>query len=366
MKPATLSEVCEITMGQAPKGSTYNEAGEGLPLVAGAGDFGEIFPAAKKYTTASGVRKSMPGDIIIGIRASIGDKVVADGEYCLGRGVAGLRPKAQLHDRYLWNWLGWAAPHLAAKGRGATFLQVNKTDVSEMQIPLPSLEEQKRIAAILDAADNLRTKRRQALTKIDTLTQAIFHNMFGDPFGPDTATVPLSDLAKIVMGQSPPGSSYNDRGEGTPLLNGPSEFGPEFPTAVQWTSVPTRLSETGDILFCVRGATAGRMNMADGTYCLGRGLAAIRTEPGQRAFLFRVLESYYPRFQSTGVGSTFINISKKDLTDLPIPAANPSSTSRFGEIQSEAAELRAAVVAELRGFDLLFASLQQRAFRGEL
>jgi len=313
-----------------------------------------------------------PGDVCIARMRST-EKCFVFGAGCedliLSTGFAVFRPdRDQLDPAYLAHYLR-TERFQQSKDRlctGAVQPAITNTALGELTIPLPSVEEQKRIAAILDAADNLRTKRRQALTKLDTLTQAIFHDMFGDPFGPDTATVPLSDLAKIVMGQSPPGSSYNDRGEGTPLLNGPSEFGPEFPTAVQWTSVPTRLSETGDILFCVRGATAGRMNMADGTYCLGRGLAAIRTEPGQRAFLFRVLESYYPRFQSTGVGSTFINISKKDLTDLPIPAANPSSTSRFGEIQSEAAEFRAAVVSELRGFDLLFASLQQRAFRGEL
>ena len=107
-------------MGQAPPGDSYNAEGCGLPLIAGAGDFDGNRPAAKKFTTAP-AKTCAPGDIVLGIRASIGAKVVADKEYCLGRGVAGLRAKEELNQRYLWHWLTRATPNLAAKGKGATF-----------------------------------------------------------------------------------------------------------------------------------------------------------------------------------------------------------------------------------------------------
>ncbi|WP_369028087.1 restriction endonuclease subunit S, partial [Nocardia farcinica] len=108
-------------------------------------------------------------------------KTLADQVYCLGRGVAGLRVGDGLDGRFLWNWLNLAAPKLAAKGKGATFLQVNRADIGEMRIPLPSLDEQRRIAAILDHADALRAKRRETLARLDELTQSIFIDMFGDP-----------------------------------------------------------------------------------------------------------------------------------------------------------------------------------------
>jgi len=73
----------------------------------------------------------------------------------------------------------------------------------------------------------------------------------------------LGELAEILMGESPKGKTYNTSGDGVPLLNGPAEFGRKFPTAVQWTTAPTRIANPGDILFCVRGNTTGRMNMAD-------------------------------------------------------------------------------------------------------
>ncbi|HET9914185.1 MAG TPA: restriction endonuclease subunit S, partial [Anaerolineales bacterium] len=88
--------------------------------------------------------------------------------------------------------------------------------------------------------------------------------------------VKLGDVCEIIMGQSPEGNTYNNNGEGMPLLNGPSEFGSRYPTAIQWTISPIRFAEKDDILFCVRGATTGRKNIANQKYCIGRGLAAIR------------------------------------------------------------------------------------------
>lgn len=202
MNTRRLDAVSNIMMGQAPEGESYNLDGEGLPLIAGAGDFGELHPEPKKFTTAPG-KTCQAGDIILGIRATIGEKVLADGTYCLGRGVAGLRAKSGLDERYLWHWLTDIAPSLAAKAKGATFKQVNREDIGELRIALPPLPEQRRIAAILDKADELRAKRRAALAKLDTLTHSIFLDMFGDPATnsrgwPDGAC--LGEVADIVSG----------------------------------------------------------------------------------------------------------------------------------------------------------------------
>ena len=112
-----LDSVADITMGQAPAGESYNVDGNGIPLIAGAGDFGEVHPTPKKHTTALG-KNCQTGDIILGIRATIGEKVLADRQYCLGRGVAGIRARPGLDGRYLWHWLTHAAPSLATKARG--------------------------------------------------------------------------------------------------------------------------------------------------------------------------------------------------------------------------------------------------------
>ena len=109
------------------------------------------------------------------------------------------------------------------------------------------------------------------------------------------------------------------------------------------------------------------MNIANKEFCLGRGVAAIRAEePSKNAFVFSVLHSLYDYFQSKGVGSTFINISKKDLESLPFPNPPLDLQQRFAEIVSSVEEQKAKMRKHLEQLDDLFASLQQRAFRGDL
>lgn len=176
-----LNAVCEIIMGQAPVGASYNENSNGLALIAGAGDFGNLTPIPKKHTTEAS-KISKVDDLILCIRATIGDLNWSDKEYCLGRGVAGLRPIAgKLEKNYLWHFITANKDQLAAKGTGSTFKQVSKSDIAEWEIPLPPLDEQKRIAAILDKADSLRRKRQQAIQLADEFLRAVFLDLFGDP-----------------------------------------------------------------------------------------------------------------------------------------------------------------------------------------
>lgn len=152
----------------------------------------------------------------------------------------------------------------------------------------------------------------------------------------------LSRHAVIIMGQSPPGETYNDSGVGIPLLNGPTEFGTIHPIAKQWTTSPTKLCRAGDILFCVRGATAGRINIADKEYCLGRGLAAIRVQEDRfdGRFLHHILAAGYATFQARGVGSTFINISSEHLAKFPIPLFSLSEQRRVAAILDQVVDLK--------------------------
>ena len=354
MSTAVLADFCDISAGGRKKWTGKDFVDHGFPAY-GAGGLNGQLPNYEFDQSAI---------VLSSIGARCGKCFFAEGKWASLANTQLIFPDLNKADpRFLWYQLN-DENRWPRSGTAQPFIK--PSHIKAHHVYLPSLEEQRRIAAVLDAADELRAKRRQALAKLDTLTQAIFIDMFGDPFRPNAETVPLAEVAEIMMGQSPPGDSYNEHGDGTALLNGPTEFGDQSPTPVQWTTAPTRMSRQGDILFCVRGATAGRLNWADSAYCLGRGLAAIRAESSHRAFLYRVLDAYYPRFQSSGVGSTFINISKKDLHGVPIPVADDYQVDRFGQVQSKLDEAMEISRATLDSNDTLFASLQQRAFRGEL
>lgn len=132
------------------------------------------------------------------------------------------------------------------------------------------------------------------------------------------ASEALGAHTEIVMGQSPPGDACNATGNGTPLLNGPTEYGPHHPTPVQFTTDVRKLARPGDILFCVRGSTTGRMNWADQEYAIGRGVAAIRHKAGRdyQPFVRAVIEFGLPGLLVQATGSTFPNVSAQQLSNL--------------------------------------------------
>jgi type I restriction enzyme S subunit len=86
----------------------------------------------------------------------------------------------------------------------------------------------------------------------------------------------LSKISIIIMGTSPKGGTYNKENLGTPLLNGPTEFGQIYPKCTLFTTDSKKECLKDDLIFCVRGSTTGKMNFADQVYSLGRGVCSIR------------------------------------------------------------------------------------------
>ena len=379
---SALSEVCNISMGQAPNGTSYNTAERGYPLIAGAGDFGDLAPVPTKYTDAP-TKLSQPGDIVLCIRATIGDRNWSDKEYCLGRGVAGLRAKkVALSQAYLWHWLDHAAPVLSAKGRGATFLQVSKADIASLQIPVPPLAEQKRIAGILDAADALRAKRRQALAQLDTLLQSTFLDMFGDP-----VTNPMG-WTKVRSGE---------------LFLLPPKIGTITPAAGRGYLV-VRVGEVGESRIAFE--RCGRVEISEKDFAkfrLERGDTVIARAIGSKNHLGKasffadfdeatVIDSHVMRLrpdpikcdglwfyslissergkallqQTGGATAVQFNINAKQASSVQVALPPLDLQHHFAAIAESVEHQKAVQRAHLAELDALFASLQARAFRGGL
>lgn len=143
----------------------------------------------------------------------------------------------------------------------------------------------------------------------------------------------LGDIAEINMGQSPAGENCNSTGNGLPLLNGPTEFGSKHPHPVQFTTETKKLAESGDLLFCVRGSTTGRMNWADQTYVIGRGIAAIRGKNGYpNSFIRAAIESNLDSLLIQATGSTFPNVSRDLISSLTIAATTPEVAAEIASI----------------------------------
>lgn len=192
MNAAPLVDITEIVMGQSPPSSTYNTKGEGLPFFQGKTDFGDLYPKLRIFCTEP-TKIALPNDILISVRAPVGPTNIAQVKSGLGRGLAAIRCGNNLDCTYLLYFLRFYEPQLAQLGKGSTFEAVNRGDLERIVVPLPSLEDQRRIAQILESADQLRRQRRYAQELNDSFLQSVFIQMFGDPIknpnGWDVVTV---------------------------------------------------------------------------------------------------------------------------------------------------------------------------------
>ncbi len=142
------------------------------------------------------------------------------------------------------------------------------------------------------------------------------------------------DHAKIVMGQSPKGDSYNIDGLGMPLINGPVEFGDYFTNKVKWTISPTKTCDKGDLIICVRGSTTGRFVKSDDKYCLGRGVCSFKGKISQY-FVDLLFKENLNSMLTLTTGSTFPNWRREELESFSIIVPDKYVISSFDQIVSK-------------------------------
>jgi type I restriction enzyme S subunit len=197
-KTLPLRVFADLIMGQAPVGDSYNDEGHGLPLIAGAGDLGQVTPEPKKWTDAP-TKVGQQGDIIVCVRATIGDLNWADRPYCYGRGVAAVRVKSGWEPHFIWYWLEACKAHLQGLGRGATFKQISKEDLAELPTPELPLREQRRIVsrikACIERVEEIKRLRKSAEREREYLAESLIEAELAELPGHEVA---MSDVCEIA------------------------------------------------------------------------------------------------------------------------------------------------------------------------
>lgn len=373
MKYEKLGECCQIEMGQAPEGETYNDQGIGLPLIAGAGDFGDFFPNPKKFTTKPG-KQTQKDDIILCIRATIGDVNWSDQNYCLGRGVAGLRvDKEKLNNRFLWHFIQSNKQELAAQGTGSTFKQVSKKHIFDWEIPLPPLPEQTRIAAILDQADKIRQKRRRAAALADEFLRSVFLEMFGDPVSNPKGweKVKMEKLMSIVRGGSPrpidkflggtyPWIKIGDATQGDDLYISNTKE-----NIIEAGLSKTRLLPEGSVIFANCGVSLGFARIIKIEGCIHDGWLAFQNIDEKRidkVFLLKALNSITQYFRDIAPDGTQPNLNTNMMKQFELILPPIDLQKKFVKIVHHYHQLNEHQSLLINNSETLFQSLSQQFF----
>ena len=302
--------------------------------------------------------------------------MTASTAYCV------LRPdKDKLDSRFLFHWVktGVFVQRMVDVAIGANYPAVSDAKVKASKIPLPPLAEQKRIAGILDAADALRAKRREALAQLDTLLQSTFLDMFGDPVTNPMGweKPPLEDLCEKVI--DCPHSTPRWSGSGVICLRtsnlGKGEWNwadTRFVIEEDYTERTRRSEILPNDIILSREGTVGVLALVDEgmRLCMGQRLVQLRVNDSQldpRFLLNLLLHDLAPeRLSRLIAGSTSKHLNVKELRKLPVLLPPLDLQRRFAVIVASVEQQKAGQRAHLDELDTLFASLQSRAFRGEL
>ncbi len=183
-----LGNVCTVVSGTTPKSNHLEYWDGNINWVTPAelkDDSDIIFESQRKITEKAVADTSMKpfpaGTVLLSSRAPIGKVAIAGVEMYCNQGFKNLICSEAIYNRYLYHYLKSKTDYLNSLGRGATFKEISKNIVESIEIPLPPINEQRKIAAVLDKVSDLIAKRRQQLDKLDELVKSRFVEMFGDP-----------------------------------------------------------------------------------------------------------------------------------------------------------------------------------------
>jgi type I restriction enzyme S subunit len=374
---ARLEEICAINMGQSPDSSTYNEDGNGLPFFQGNADFGEIYPAVRMWCSEP-TKIAQKKDILISVRAPIGALNIANCECCIGRGLAALTVNEDIcAQEYLWHVLSGKVDELNSKGTGSTFKAINKKTLSETEIPLPPIDEQRKIAAILDKVSDLIAKRRQQLDKLDEMVKARFVEMFGDPV---SNPYHWNIKGLLQLGDCKNGMNFHSTDVGVNIhCLGVGDFKnlscisdtSKLPT-ISLADMPSDeyMLKDGDIVF-VRSngnkALVGRslvvypatIPTTFSGFCIR---FRLHSDEVKVDYLLRVLKTDSIRKKMAGRGANIQNLNQKILGELQIPVPPLELQNQFTVFVEQTDKTRTIINHSLDKLEMLKKALMQEYF----
>lgn len=383
MKPTKIGDIGQVVSGSTPKTGVgeYWDNGNIVWLTP------TDLRAEEKYLSEGGRKITEAGlesanltlvpkgTVLLTSRAPIGKVAIAGTELCTNQGFKNIICSDKVHNEYLYYYLKGNTALLNHLGRGATFKEISKTIVEDIEIPLPPLETQKKIAAVLARAQELIDKRKQQIEMLDEFLQSVFLDMFGDPVtNPDgLPTISLGEIGKWQSG-------------GTPSRAKPEFFQGNIPwltagelnhlyvydsiesitqKAIQETSA--RFIEKGSLLLGMYDTAAlkSSINMMNCSCNQAIAFSKLDESRANTLYVYHIIQygkDHYKR-QQRGVRQKNLNLSM--IRNLEILYPPISEQNRFAGVVDQVIIRKRLMEKALSEMQNLFNSIMQRAFKGE-
>ncbi len=381
--------VAHLIMGQSPTSDTYNAASEGLPFFQGKADFGSKYPTPSKWCSAP-IRIAEPNDVLMSVRAPVGDVNLASTRCCIGRGLAAIRAGSRSHPEFLFYLLTQEKTRIERQGSGTTFMSINKDVLKIFSLPLPPLPEQRAIAHVLSKIQAAAEAQAAVVGRARELKRALMAKLFteglrGEPLKeteigvmPERWEVPeLSQVVEIVYGAQAAVANALEPSIGTPILTNINitNDGSIDLSTLRYYKVPENKRERlilrkGDLLFNWRSGSQDHVGKTalfdlDGEYTFASFILRFRTsEKVSNSFLRYYLyhiksQGFFAQYrQQSSVNSVF-NASAAAKIPIVLPSLDE---------QREIARILQTVDAKIAAAEHKRAGLEElfRAMLGEL
>lgn len=384
MIPKPLGTIAIVIAGQSPPSSTYNSLGYGLPFFQGKADFQETYPKVRIWSTSTQRKEAKPGDILISVRAPVGAVNICNQKSIIGRGLSAIRPMSSLDGKFLYYYLKANEKQIDALGTGSTFKAITQDTLKKVSVPLPTLDDQKRIAHLLGKVEGAIAQRKQHLQQLNDLIKSVFWEMFGDPARNEKSwdIIQLGLISEVQGGlqvtskrKTHPievpylrvANVYRDRLNLTEIKN----------LRVTEAELERVILKKGDLLI-VEGhgnpLEIGRSSVWDGSIdnCVHQNhLIRVRVDASKMTELYtsHFINSPVGRSQMFRAGKTtsgLNTISSKNVKEIEVLMPPIPLQTKFATIVEKVEVIKSHYQQSLTDLETLYGALSQKAFKGEL
>lgn len=388
-----LKDIAAIIAGQSPESKYYNTNGEGIPFFQGKADFGALYPNIRTYCSQP-IRIAEKDDILLSVRAPVGPTNLSPGKVCIGRGLTAIRPGSSIRLKYLLYFFRYYEAQLQKSGTGTTFKAITQNVIKNIEVPVPSLDEQERIVSkieeLFSKLDASVAELKTAKEKLKVYRQAVLKEAFDKASSSNSKEMTIDSLltkTRKGMSTGPFGTmlkKFEHQRAGVPVLGieniGEGKFVPGnkiFVTPEKATELQAFRVHTGDIIIS-RSGTVGELCIVPPymeNSLLSTNLMRISLDfeivlPTYFVYLFRSKGVVVDQVKELCKGSTrmFLNQTILKQIRFPIPSI-PAQQKLVNMVESRLSicdNIEQTIDTSLQQAEAMRQSILKQAFEGRL
>jgi len=349
------NKLFNIIMGQSPPSYTYNEIRKGLPFLQGKMDFGEIYPSPIIYCS-NPIKIAKRNDILISVRAPVGEVNISISEVCIGRGLSSIRCNSnKAYYWFLFYYLKFSRHKLEGISSGSTFKAIRKNDVEKFIITLPPLPEQQKIAEILMTVDQAIEKVDEAIKKHQRLKKGLMHELLTKGIGhkefkeTEIGRIPkewrvykLGDISLNTLGGGTPSTSNAEYWDGeiawmtsAHISDREISTGQRYITEQGLKNSSSSVVPKDNLIIATRvGIGKAAINRIDISISQDLTGVIINKNKSIPEFLYWILINNKNKIKYLAQGSTIKGILREELMKIKLPLPPITEQKKIAEILS--------------------------------